>query len=58
MENKIEMIVEHKADEEYLPVSAASIIAKVRRDRRIEELKEKHGETGSGYPADERTIKF
>lgn len=58
LENNVELIVEHKADDKYLPVSAASIIAKVRRDRRIEELKGEYGETGSGYPADERTTKF
>lgn len=55
---EIEMVVEHKADEKYLPVSAASILAKVRRDGRIDELKEKYGKTGSGYPSDERTIRF
>lgn len=54
----VELVVEHGADEKYLPVSAASIIAKVRRDAEIDKLKKKYGETGSGYPADERTIRF
>ena len=54
----VDMVVEHKADESYLPVSAASIIAKVRRDERIEDLKEEYGEIGSGYPSDDRTIRF
>ncbi len=58
LECEVELIVEHKADENYLPVSAASIIAKVRRDQRIDELKEEYGEIGSGYPSDERTIRF
>lgn len=54
-----EIISEHKADDRYIEVSAASIIAKVERDREISELKEKHGEEiGSGYPADEVTKKF
>ncbi|MFP4005795.1 MAG: ribonuclease HII [Candidatus Hadarchaeia archaeon] len=56
--DSMRLIVEHKADENYLPVSAASIMAKVRRDGRIEELKEDYGEIGSGYPADERTVRF
>ncbi len=52
------LIVEHKADERYPAVSAASIIAKVVRDRYIEELKEEYGDVGSGYPSDPKTIKF
>ncbi len=54
----VEIISEHKADSKYPIVSAASIIAKVERDRIIEDLKEELGEFGSGYPADERTKKF
>jgi ribonuclease HII len=53
-----EIISEHKADDRYIEVSAASILAKVERDREIEKLKEEHGEFGSGYPADERTKEF
>lgn len=53
-----DLVVEHKADENRLPVSAASILAKVRRDERIERLKEDYGEIGSGYPADDRTVDF
>ncbi len=52
------IIAEHKADENRPSVSAASIIAKVRRDKRIEELKEEFGEIGSGYPSDPKTIGF
>jgi ribonuclease HII len=52
------LISEHKADEHYPIVSAASIIAKVRRDARIDELKEEYGDFGSGYPSDEKTIEF
>ena len=51
------VIAEHKADVKYPVVSAASIIAKVTRDRAIEELEESLGfELGSGYPSDKTTI--
>ena len=49
---------EHKADVNYPIASAASIIAKVERDRLISELAKKHGEIGSGYSHDSVTIKF
>ena len=39
-------------------VSAASIIAKQTRELEIEKLKMQIGDFGSGYPSDERTIKF
>lgn len=55
----IEIIAEWRADERYPLVSAASIIAKVHRDRSIRELEAELGtEIGSGYPADPRTIHF
>ncbi|WP_407704652.1 ribonuclease HII [Thermococcus thermotolerans] len=53
-----EIIAEHRADDKFVPVSAASILAKVTRDRAIEKLKEEYGEIGSGYPSDPRTRKF
>ncbi|NJE42018.1 ribonuclease HII [Thermococcus sp. GR6] len=53
-----EIIAEHKADDKFVPVSAASILAKVARDRTIEKLKEQYGEIGSGYPSDPRTRAF
>ena len=47
---------EHKADEKYLEVGAASIIAKVTRDRIIRDLSKKIGiDLGSGYPSDPKT---
>ena len=55
---KITIISEHKADRAYPVVSAASIIAKVRRDELISRLKEIYGDFGSGYPSDKKTIKF
>ncbi|MBS7287252.1 MAG: ribonuclease HII [Candidatus Freyarchaeota archaeon] len=51
------LIAEHNADEKYVVVGAASIIAKVIRDLKIDELKV-YGEVGSGYPQDPRTITF
>lgn len=53
-----ELVLEHKADENYVVVSAASIIAKVTRDNEIAELKKKYGNIGSGYPADPATQEF
>lgn len=55
---KIRIVSEHHADEKYPVVSAASIIAKVTRDERIDEISTVHGEFGSGYPSDPRTIDF
>ncbi|KXA90870.1 hypothetical protein AKJ57_03415 [candidate division MSBL1 archaeon SCGC-AAA259A05] len=54
----VDLTVECRADEKYVQVSAASILAKVRMDERIRELEEKHGEMGSGYPSDEQTVRF
>lgn len=55
---KIALVSEHKADRTYSVVSAASIIAKVERDREIAELIKVHGDFGSGYPSDPRTMSF
>jgi len=52
------IISEHKADVNYPVVSAASIIAKVERDKVISQLQKKHGNMGCGYPSDSNTIKF
>jgi ribonuclease HII len=52
------IVAEHKADRNYVIVSAASVIAKVERDRAVEELREQHGDFGSGYPSDPQTIAF
>jgi len=51
----IEVIVEFKADERFVEVSAASIVAKVLRDQHIELLKKVYGDLGSGYPGDPKT---
>jgi len=55
---KIKIVSEHKADRNYPIVSAASIIAKVERDREIAELAKYYGDFGSGYPSDPRTMRF
>ena len=47
----------HHADSRFVVVSAASIIAKVTRDRAIEKLRKTH-DLGSGYPSDSKTVKF
>lgn len=55
---KVDIVSRHHADEKYVVVSAASIIAKVTRDQRIDEIRRLHGEFGSGYPSDPRTVHF
>jgi ribonuclease HII len=51
--------VEHKADQNHVSVSAASILAKCVREREMDKLKEKYGpEIGSGYCSDPNTMKF
>lgn len=52
------IVVEPKADSKYVVVGAASIIAKVLRDRAIEELRKLYGVEGSGYPTDQRTLNW
>lgn len=52
------VIAEHGADKKYPIVSAASIVAKVIRDRIIRGISEVYGRVGSGYPHDSTTIKF
>jgi ribonuclease H, mammalian HI/archaeal HII subfamily len=52
------MICKHKGDVLFPTVSAASIIAKVIRDREVRKIGEKFGEIGSGYPADPKTVAF
>ena len=47
----------HHADSKFITVSAASILAKVSRDRAITRLKKKHN-IGSGYPSDPKTKVF
>lgn len=54
----INVICKHKGDVLFPVVSAASIIAKVIRDREIREITRTYGDVGSGYPSDPKTIQF
>jgi ribonuclease HII len=58
LKDKTNVIAEHKADDNYPVVSAASILAKVTRDAEIEAMKKKYGDCGSGYPSDPKTQEF
>ena len=58
LEKRCEIVSEHNADRTFKVVSAASIVAKVTRDRAITALSKKYGEIGSGYPSDPVTIAF
>ena len=53
-----EIVSEHHADSTFVIVSAASIIAKVTRDKEILKLAKTYGEIGSGYPADPVTVSY
>jgi len=55
---EVQIVSEHKADRTYPVVSAASIIAKVERDKEIAELRGKYGDFGSGYITDPKTVRF
>ena len=58
LKSNINIIAMHKADRLNPIVSAASIIAKVTRDREIEILEEIFQNIGSGYPSDKKTMCF
>lgn len=58
---EIDIKAEHGADDNYVVVAAASIVAKVERDMEIEKLSRQYrklGNLGSGYPSDPRTKAF
>ncbi|HIH35015.1 MAG TPA: ribonuclease HII [Methanosphaera sp.] len=56
--HKMKVITEHKADDTYNIVSAASIIAKVERDKQMAIIRNEYGAVGSGYPSDKYTINY
>ena len=58
LKTKTKIISKHKADRIFPIVSAASIIAKVERDREVASLKYKYGDFGTGYLTDEKTMVF
>jgi len=57
--SNLEISCEHKADQNHVAVSAASILAKSQREKEMDKLKEKYGsEIGSGYTSDPATQRF
>jgi len=54
----VRIVSKHHADKDNFVVAAASILAKVNRDRAVAELRRAYGDFGSGYPSDPRTIRF
>ncbi len=56
---EMEILAQHKADKNHSVVAAASILAKVNRDRSVRELERSIGcKMGSGYPSDLATVRF
>lgn len=55
---KIELVVEHKADLNFLIVAASSIIAKATREKEMDTIKKKYGKTGPGYMSNSITQEF
>lgn len=55
---ELNIIAEHKADDKYVVVAAASIVAKVERDNEILKIRKEYKDIGSGYPSDPKTIQF
>lgn len=59
LDSRMTIIAKHKADDTYPVVSAASIVAKVTRDRMMEDIRTEFGTNiGSGYPSDHYTMDF
>jgi ribonuclease HII len=56
--SNMEVVTEHKAEDKYALVAAASIVAKVERDSEIAKIRKDFKNIGSGYPSDPKTIKF
>lgn len=55
----VDVLAEHGADEAHPVVSAASIVAKVERDKRMAAIDDRYDrEVGSGYPSDPATQAF
>jgi len=57
--SNLEISCEHKADQNHVSVSAASILAKSQREREMDKIKKRYGsDIGSGYTSDPATKKF
>ncbi|MFI5413185.1 MAG: ribonuclease HII [Candidatus Lutacidiplasmatales archaeon] len=53
------VVARHHADRDFPVVGAASVVAKVLRDRALARLRQELGEgLGSGYPSDRKTVEF
>lgn len=52
------LVAENRAESRYPAVAAASIVAKVTRDRAMSTLHEQYGDIGWGYPAEPKTLAF
>jgi len=56
---RVDLVSEHRADDTYPVVSAASILAKLIRDEEMARISREVGENvGSGYPSDPVTINY
>jgi len=55
---KVGIVSQNRSESAHVEVAAASVLAKVRRDEVIRELRAKLGDFGSGYPSDQRTRQF
>ena len=56
---EVEIVSQHEADDLFPVVSAASVVAKVRRDAEMRAIEAEVGQPlGSGYPSDPVTIAF
>ncbi len=53
-----ELVVEHKADINFVFCSAASIIAKCERESEMDEIRKRYGNCGPGYTSNHTTQKF
>lgn len=58
LDDEFDLVVEFGADEKYDIVSAAGIVSKSHREDHIEEISDKYGDVGSGYPSDPTTRDF
>jgi ribonuclease HII len=59
--NEISIVCENKADDKYVIVGAASIIAKTSRDSHVLDMERNYSgycNIGSGYPSDSNTVTF
>jgi ribonuclease HII len=54
----VKVVSQNRAESAHVEVAAASVLAKVKRDEIIGELRESLGDFGSGYPSDQRTRRY